>query len=230
MAEWIKLRQFSTGEEFEEESVRLLAAAMCESSEDGHAVMLTGGGTPLPIYNRIAADPFTITNNLYVLFSDDRLVPIDSVDSNIGNAGKMLKALGLAGDHVLKVRGELPLAEAASRYDRDIQALLGSGVRLRLGILGLGVDGHVASMFSPDDVERGMGVRAIAVERESGLDRVSVTCDVLAKVERIVFLVSGNDKVEIARQLVESPASMPAGLALTGHPDVELWYSQENYS
>ena len=188
-----------------------------------HAVMLTGGRTPLGLYKALEADPGPAAEGLSLLISDERHVPIDAAESNYGPIRRVATALQLDDSHVMRVRTEYDLEQAAADYDNQLSAYVDVGV-ITLGLLGLGTDGHVASLFSADDLATGRGRYAIPVPRENGPDRISVTCDLLAKVERLVFLVAGPEKAEIVSRAETSPDTVIALQAVKG-TSAELWYS-----
>lgn len=187
------------------------------------AVMLAGGSTPLAAYALLATERRQIDPHLIVFFSDDRHVPPDHPQSNFGNIVPFLHRCGILDNYVIRVHGELPLQDAVRDYDEQLAAFLKSGGRIALGLLGLGTDGHTASLFSKDDIEQGKSKRAVGVDRPDGLQGVSVTPSVLTKVERLVFVVSGAGKKAMAKKLVRNPAAIAAGLAVSGHRCVELW-------
>ena len=108
------------------------------------------------------------------------MVPVISPENNFGNARPMISAIGVSEQRVLRVRTELTLADAAHRYDQDIAAFLKKGGKVTLGLLGLGADGHTASIFSKEDVEAGRGHYAIAATRQGEPSRVTVTADFLS--------------------------------------------------
>src|SRR2546423_8665931 len=155
------------------------------------AIMLSGGTTPLPAYRSLAQTPPPHDEGLHIVFSDDRYVPWDSDASNYHQARPLLDALALPATAVARVRTELPLEEAAADYERQLAALLDSGVRIGLGLLGLGADGHTASLFGAPDLERARGHLAIAVHRPDGMSAVSVTPGLLAQVEDLLVVVGG---------------------------------------
>ena len=156
------------------------------------AIMLSGGSTPLPAYRALARNPLPHDDRLHILFSDERYVPSDSAASNYHQSRPLLDALALPAAAVARVRTELPLDEAAADYERQLAALLNSDVRIGLGLLGLGADGHTASLFGAADLERARGHLAIAVHRPDGMSAVSVTPDFLSHVQEPVFVVAGS--------------------------------------
>jgi 6-phosphogluconolactonase len=188
------------------------------------AVMLSGGNTPLPAYRALAARRGLPRNaGLSILFSDDRYVPADSAASNYHQAQALLAALALPPAAVLRVRTELPLEDAAGDYEGQLAALLRSGTRIGLGLLGLGADGHTASLFGAADLERARGHLAVAVHRPDGLGAVSVTPELIAQVAEPVFVVAGADKGEALRRLIARDTQLTAWRAVQGCARVELW-------
>lgn len=216
-------RRFKHAEEMTAEAARVLGAELAVADARPRAVMLSGGKTPLPVYDILTRNPVRTGPAVHVLFSDERMVRFDSLESNYAAATPMITALGLPRERVLYVHTGLPLQEAADRYDRDLAAFFEGGGTIPLGLLGLGADGHTASLFSAQDAERGRGRLAVAVDREKGADRVSVTPDLLARVERCVFLVAGPDKTEAVEALLNAPGSTVAGVAVTRARSVEVW-------
>jgi 6-phosphogluconolactonase len=188
--------------------------------------MLSGGKTPLPAYRELAARGPERNDHLRVLFSDDRYVPSTSDASNYHQSCELLNALSLPENSLLRVRTELPLAAAAEDYERRLRALLDAGVRIKLGLLGLGPDGHTASLFNAADLDRARGHLAIAVERPDGMSGISVTPEFLAHVEKLVFVVAGGGKHDAIRSLMNNDPKLTAWRAVQGVPDVELWVEQ----
>jgi len=187
------------------------------------AIMLSGGHTPLPAYRALASRTPRHDERLHILFSDERYVPADSAASNYYQVRPLLDALALAPTSLLRVRTELPLEAAAADYERALGALLKSGVPISLGLLGLGADGHTASLFSTDDLARARGHLAIAVHRPDGMSAVSVTPQLLAQVNALLFVVAGADKDRAVRALEASDPNLTSWLAVKERATVELW-------
>jgi 6-phosphogluconolactonase len=220
----VELKKFNSLSQMEQAALKALREEMQAEADTPHAIMLTGGSTPLGLYRHIEQRPFAVDGGLHVLLTDERYVTIESPESNFGHVAGMLRALGVADTNIMRVRTELPLQDAAERYHARLAGYLEKGGTIPLGILGLGADGHVASLFSADDVVRGQGRFAIAVKRANGPDRVSVTRDLLLRVDRLVFLIHGREKAEAVDRLLQKPESIPAGLALEGKEGVDVWY------
>jgi 6-phosphogluconolactonase len=193
------------------------------SAPGASAVMLSGGTTPMPAYRALARLPLQHDDRLHVLFSDERYVPADSPQSNYHQSRALLDRLALPSESLLRVRTELPLEQAAAQYERALATLLSSGVRIGLGLLGLGADGHTASLFSAADLQRGRGRYAISVSRPDGLTAVSVTPELLATVKEPLFVVAGADKQAALRALAARDMDLTAWQAVQGCAEVELW-------
>jgi 6-phosphogluconolactonase/glucosamine-6-phosphate isomerase/deaminase len=101
--------------------------------------------------------------------------------------------------------------------------MLNSGVRIGLGLLGLGADGHTASLFNTGNLEQARGRLAIAVQRPDGLQGISVTPELLSQVSEPLFLVTGADKHAIVEEFLKSDSRLIARQAMAGCPKAELW-------
>ena len=187
------------------------------------AVMLSGGTTPLPAYRALGSRTLPHDERLHILFSDERYVPSDSEASNYHRTRPLLDTLALPPQQLLRVRTELPLEQAAQEYEQALASLLKSGIRITLGLLGLGADGHTASLFSAADLARASGRLAIPVQRPDGMSAVSVTPGLLAQVDGLIFLVAGGGKQKALQALEAHAATLTAWRAVQGHSGVELW-------
>jgi 6-phosphogluconolactonase len=221
----ISVRRFASTAELQAALIQRLELALTTSAgnDGGSVIMLSGGHTPMPAYRELARRSPRAAANLSILFSDDRYVPSTATASNYHQSLALIDALALPENSVLRVRTELPLEAAAADYERRIDALLLAGVRFRLGLLGLGADGHTASLFSPKDVERSRGHRAIAVNRPDGMQAVSVTPEVLAHFQELVFVVAGQDKHDAVELLIDRDPAIAAFRAIESRSATDLW-------
>lgn len=223
MAVKIHIRTFDSLEAFHLQAIRLLREAMQISLPHPHAVLLSGGNTPLPIYNAIAQHPFPIAQTLHIAYTDERHVNADSPDNNFGNSSPMLASLRIPAENVLRVPTEPPLEQAARQYHNTLNTFLQSGGVLPLGLLGLGTDGHTCSIFSDHDLHLDDTLLAAPVYRDATPHRITVTPYLLKQVKRIIFLVTGVGKTEIVDRLLHAPDTIIAGKAVAHCPHVELW-------
>jgi len=188
----------------------------------GDGVMLAGGRTPLEIYRRAAAEGLSTEATLFL--SDERYVPATDPQSNYGAISTFFPLRPNSGQaNILKIQTDLPIEEAAQAFHEYLNRIQS----VPLGLLGLGADGHTASLFNLEDAALRDERLAIPVIKTEKPDRISVTPTLLNRIERIIILATGAEKKEIIQTLLNDPDSIPAGVALADHPNVELWTDQE---
>jgi 6-phosphogluconolactonase len=222
----IQARRFATVTEFDAALIERLQQAISGPNASRTAVMLSGGKTPLPTYRELAARKPRPAPDLHLLYSDDRYVPPTSESSNYYQSRDLIEALALPESAVLRVRTELPLEQAAADYEKRLAQLLKSGIRITLGLLGLGADGHTASLFNTANLDQARGRLAIAVQRPDGLQGVSVTPELLSQVAEPLFLVTGPDKHDIVEAFLRSDSDLIARRAIAGCAKAEIWIAQ----
>lgn len=223
----IRARCWRSTDDLTRAVARELALAAISTTTRIPGLMLAGGTTPLAAYQMLTAQPPAPLNpDLHVLFSDDRHVPPDQPQSNYGQILPMLRAWGLPDDHILRVHGETPLAHATATYGEQVDRFIAKGGHIELGLLGLGADGHTASLFNAQHIAEGQVGWTLAVQRPDGLNGVSVTPRLLREVKRIIFVVNGAGKKDMATRLAREPQTVTAGQAVAGHRAVELWTDQ----
>ena len=168
-------------------------------------VALSGGSTPQALYRLLALEPYYSQvpwAQVHLFWADERSVPPDHPGSNYRLAYEALIAqVRIPADNVHRIRGELAPDAAARAYDRDLLRFFGGlQPRFDLVLLGLGSDGHTASLF-PDSValeetER-LAVATTAFYGNRPAERVTLTLPVLNAARQVLFLVSGADKAKI---------------------------------
>jgi 6-phosphogluconolactonase len=177
------------------------AEMLAEAARAGQHISLTGGSTPGRAYEQ-AARLEQDWSRATLWWGDDRCVPPDDELSNYRLAReKLLDLLPDEGSpQVHRIPGERGPHVGADDYERDIRATLGEQIpRLDVMLLGLGPDGHVASLY-PGQPTLDVRDRAAVGVDEAGwkpyVPRVSLTMPVLCAARRIIFLVAGEDKAE----------------------------------
>ena len=179
-------------------AAQLGAERLAAAARAGGHIVLTGGSTPRRAYE-LAAELQPDWSRVEVWWSDERCVPPDDERSNYGMAqAALLGRLAVQPAAVHRMRGELGREDGAAQYDRE----LGGLARFDLLLLGLGPDGHVASLYPDqptlDETER----RAIGAEAhlQPFVDRITLTLPVLRAARGVLFLVAGADKAGAAKR------------------------------
>jgi 6-phosphogluconolactonase len=189
------------------EVAAVVAERLARAAQDGGNVVLTGGQTPRQAYEQ-AAKRETDWSKIELWWGDERCVPPDDDRSNFGMARESLLDRVSYPPRVHRIRGELDSAEAAAEYEREL-----GETRLDLVLLGLGPDGHVASLFpgAPTLDEHERPVVAAEAGHEPFVPRVTLTLPVLCG-RSVLFLVTGEAKAEAARAaFVDEPSEQTPG-------------------
>jgi 6-phosphogluconolactonase len=187
-----------------EAAARRAGELLAEAAHDGGHIALSGGKSP-ELAHETAVRLHPDWSRVELWWGDERCVPPDDERSNYAMAKRtLLDRVDVQPAAVHRIRGELEPEAAAAEYDEALR-----GVRLRLNILGIGPDGHTASLFpsSPGLHERDR----LAIAAESGLEpfvpRVTMTPPMLADADCVLFLVTGEPKADAARRAFEEPPS-----------------------
>jgi 6-phosphogluconolactonase len=197
---------------------------------------LAGGSTPRALYERLAGEPHRSRIpwvRVHLFWSDERPVPPNHEESNFRMAWEtMISRLAIPPGNVHRIRGEIDPNDAAREYERELRGFFdlethAELARFDLALLGMGEDGHTASLFpgSPALEEKDRWVVAPRVEKLGG-SRITLTCPILENAACIIFLVTGESKAEMLKQVVQSgerSAHRPAGLIRPRHGEL-FWY------
>jgi len=175
---------------------------------------LAGGSTPRRLYSLVAARAAELDwSRVHFFFGDERCVPPHHAESNYRMAREtLLSAPALAAAHVHRIHAELPPAEAAAQYEQEMRAHFAAELpRFDLVLLGMGPDGHTASLFP--------GTLALAEQQRwvvanwvanFGASRLTLTYPVLNSAAEVMFLVTGAEKCAALRQIFRDHQPLPA--------------------
>jgi 6-phosphogluconolactonase len=184
------------------ELASIVATRLAEAAQDGGNVVLTGGKTPKLAYEQAAKEQAD-WSRVELWWGDERCVPPDDDRSNYKLAkDALLDTIDRPPRAVHRIRGELGKEEAAAAYESEL-----GDTPLDLLLLGIGPDGHVASLF-PNAPSLGEAGRVLPAEPglEPFVDRVTLSVPALRSAKEILFLLAGGDKAEAARRaFVDEP-------------------------
>lgn len=187
------------------------------------AICLTGGTGPEGLYKRLAQDPYRSTvpwERIHWFIGDERCVPADHALSNMGAARRLLlDHVGVPADNIHPMATDAASPDATARlYEAELKRLYGrdrldpANLLFDLVLMGLGSDGHTASLF-PDSAALEEQQRWVVGVERAGLapfvPRVTLTLPTLASTHEMLFLVSGEDKREILIRVL-SDEDLPA--------------------
>ena len=187
------------------------------------AVALAGGSTPRRVYELLAGEEFggpVEWENVHVFFGDERAVPPEHADSNFRMANEsLLSRVAVPAENVHRIEGVGDAAANASAYESEMRGLFGEDAEwpgFDLVLLGMGDDGHTASLFPETAAldERRLWVAANWVEK-LGAWRVTLTAPAVNSARHVLFLVTGAGKAERLREVLKGerdPARLPSQL------------------
>jgi 6-phosphogluconolactonase len=198
------------------------ASAAAIASDGSFRVALSGGSTPQALHRILAAEPYRSRIdwlNVHIFFGDERCVPPDDADSNYRMAREtLLSKVPIPLDNVYRMAGEIDPTSAAQQYEQELKDQLGDQ-GLDLCFLGLGDDGHTASLFphTPAVSEQTRWCMAQYVEHSTtGKSwRITLTAPLINRSKRVIFLVAGKKKSAALAEVLEgerAPETFPAQL------------------
>jgi 6-phosphogluconolactonase len=183
-------------------------------------ILLAGGSTPRRSYELVAAraEPGAF-GDVDLWYGDERMVAPDHPDSNHGMVtSAWLSRITGATPRVHRIRGELPAQTAAAAIEAELRAVAGAAPQLDLALLGVGADGHTASLFPGDAA---LDAEGLFVPAAAG-QRVTATLPLLSAARRVAFLVSGAAKASAVAAALAAPSrTIPA--SLVAGVDETLW-------
>ncbi|MBF0623915.1 MAG: 6-phosphogluconolactonase [Magnetococcales bacterium] len=210
--------------------------ARCVAQGGQCHIALAGGGTPRDLYRSLARPPLAERmpwSALHLYWGDERCVPADHPESNQRMVREtLLDHVPLPAANIHPMPVELPPAAAAARYTATLAAGLprdaAGRLRFDLVLLGLGSDGHTASLFPPELAQdlHGTPLCRSGTQPQSGQARLSIALELINDARQIWFLVTGAAKVPVVRGILEAaPAARGWPAAWVRPRDGELvWH------
>lgn len=224
----MNLRVYNDARELSEAAARMFVEeARRRIDESGRfAVALAGGSTPKMTYEILAREyggPEDLDwSKVHAFFGDERSVPPDHEDSNYRMAREALLSHVPVGS-VHRMRGEMEPREAAALYEEELEEFFGGPPVLDLVLLGIGEDGHTASLF-PDTPALDARDRW-AVENpveKLNTTRLTLTVPAVDAARKVAFLVAGEGKAEALEEILEGDANPHKYPAKLVRPEAEV--------
>ncbi len=191
------------------------------------ALALSGGSTPVPLYRALAAMPDLPWKRVHVFLVDERFVPLDADESNARLVRETL--LGSVPEcNFYPVPTHLTTPEAAAvAYEATLRSVLGPTPAFDVAVMGMGEDGHTASLFPGDDFqgETRLVAHTLAPPTSPIEDRITATLPFLNRTRHVLFLVTGAKKQALVRRVFEDDDACPAIPAACVHGTQALkWF------
>ena len=182
-------------------------------------VALSGGITPIPIYKNISLNGGIVWDKTHIFLVDERFVPLDHLDSNYRTIEEsLLRRINIPAENIHPVKIKDTARDTAREYEEEIRHFFNSDPEqfpeFDLIVLGLGQDGHVASLFPRNKVlsER----KKLVVDTfipDIKHERISFSLPAINNAKNIIFLVAGKNKASAIKEiLVDQNSKLPASL------------------
>lgn len=229
-----EVRRFPDLEELNRDAAALICewAARCVKERGSFSVALSGGSTPRRLYERLARPPYDVKlpwSQVHLFWGDERCVSPTQRESNYAMAqDALLRKIAPPSENVHRPPSEVsPPAKAADLMEKDLRAFFTSHRRrdgfpvFDLILLGVGQDGHTASLFPGDPVLEESERWVAAVEKphvDPPVPRLTLTLPVLNRARCVIFLVSGAGKSEVMGQILRDSTADRRLPAARVHP------------
>ena len=204
--------------------------ALINASDVAH-IALSGGSTPKIVFDALAARrlPEAMWSKVHLYWGDERCVPPDDADSNFKmTVDHLLSKVSIPDKNIHRIKGENEPKEEARRYAQALEDAVppeGGLPCFDLDILGMGDDGHTASIF-PHEIELWGSERIceVAEHPESGQKRITITGQVINNAKKVAFLVTGDSKAEKVGEIIDERGEVENYPASLVHPKSEALY------
>ena len=180
------------------------------------SVALAGGNTPRRVYELLATERFKNRIDwpqVYLFFGDERSVPPDHPESNYAMVSEsLISKVPIPSKNVHRIVGEGNPNENARGYENQLRTFFAglSWPRFELALLGMGEDGHTASLFPNSDALQEMSRWVLPTKNEqSGQDRITLTVPVFNHARRVTFLVTGKKKAQRLKEVLRPEPGSP---------------------
>ena len=219
MAALSQLRIFADSDGLCREAAdRILRAGQKAVADEGRfALLLSGGQTPRRLYALLGSAEYRDRLDwarTHLFWGDERAVPLSDPQSNYRMVAEtLLSRIVIPEDHIHRIRAELSPGEAAASYERELREFFAGPPRFHVALLGMGADGHTASLFPGSHALREQK-RLVVATAQGSIQRISLTLAALNAAREVLFLVTGAAKAPVLAAALEGPvdSELPAAL------------------
>ena len=180
----------------------------CIMKNNRFMVALSGGNTPRRLYELLASPSFSKNINwkkVYIFFSDERYVPPDNDESNFKMAvTTLLHHVPVPRKNIFAIPTSSTPAKDAAKYELDLKKIFGSRIpAFDLVLLGMGDDGHTASLFPDSEIlkEKNRLIKEVYIKEKQAW-RISFTLPLINHAKQILLLVSGKEKAPVLKKVM----------------------------
>lgn len=172
------------------------------------AIALSGGKTPATLYHLLSQQPYVSNidwKKVFVFWSDERCVPADHPDNNSLLARKqLLEHINIPAENIFTVQVQMEPHKGALQYEQMIKAFFKDEKPVfNLILLGLGDDGHTASLFPGTEALWKETDQLIITVPKDNSNRISMTPAIINIAENILLIISGENKAEVLKEILE---------------------------
>jgi len=198
-------------DQFVTEAVSIIKSTIAESNESVFRMSLCGGGTPRPVYEALVNEAID-WENLEITFSDERCVPPSHDDSNYKMAAEaLLSKVSIKENNIIRIKGELDPVESASQCEDQLRKRSNGSIYMHdLLLLGMGEDGHTASLFpgtsALNESERWVVDNYIP---DKDVNRVTFSYPLINASRKILVLATGEKKKKLVNDMIDGDESFP---------------------
>lgn len=207
-------------------AIFIKAAARATSERGRYLTALSGGSTPEGMFHLLSKETYRDKvdwAHVFVFWGDERCVLPEDKGSNYHQANEiLLQHVPIPETNIQRIRGELEPAEAADAYAHTLKRFAAPGLdwpRFDLALLGLGADGHTASLFPGSPVEADSPALAVSAHYQGRpAQRVTLTPPVFNSARKVLFLVTGAEKAETLQRVLSNTRMLDQLPAQRIHP------------
>ena len=193
-----------------------LISALKNTQKENFYLAISGGSTPKVLFKLLATTAYSekiIWNKLMIFWVDERCVAPDDPESNFGMTEQLLfENVKIPRDNIHRIKGESNPVNEAARYAKLVNQILPASEnnypQFDWVLLGMGADGHTASLFPNQKLEHiAENLFGVATHPQSGQKRISMTEELINNSSRVTFFISGEEKADKIKEIFTDHAS-----------------------